>query len=523
MMTPSTTPAVSELTFEVPPGRAGQRLLRELRQHYELREGPRLSRETVYLDTPDGRLFARSRALWSSAGVLELESLDRPDSRSRIELDGLPGFADRLPPGALRDELAPLTRNRALLKLFSVRSEVRTWSRCNRDQKTVLRVSVSRDEASHGERTASLGSFVVVRQVRGYKKIFRDVCEWWKKRGVRPGSGPSYRKALEALGLDPLRTASVSRPKLDASMTAAEAVRAMIRVQYQVARANEEGILDDTDAEFLHDFRVAVRRARSYLGQMRDVFAAESATGLRKKLSWLGKSTNGPRDLDVYLEQQADYRSLLAAPLTDDIAPLFEFAARERETAHRTLVGVMGSGDYDAAMRRWRSSAEEESLLGVGRRGAEPVLSLAGARVARRCRAVLEQGARIRDLKDAAAFHSLRIECKQLRYLMEFLGDLLPEAKGAVQRLKKLQDALGRIQDLTVHEARTQEFAQTMSAAGDGRALPAAEVLISRMRVERELECGRVPELFAQFSRSLRETEPPYVLLLPWLRRIQGN
>ena len=37
-------------------------------------------------------------------------------------LDGVPGFADRLPPGGLRDELVPLTRNRALLELFSVRS-----------------------------------------------------------------------------------------------------------------------------------------------------------------------------------------------------------------------------------------------------------------------------------------------------------------------------------------------------------------------------------------------------------------
>lgn len=521
-MTLSTTSAVPELTFEIPEGRLGQRLLRELRQQFELREGPRLSREAVYLDTHDGRLYARSRALWSSEGVLHLESLDRPDPWSRIELDGVPGFADRVPPGGLRDELVPLTRNRALLELFSVRSEERTWSRWNRDQKTVLRVSVCHDEASDGRHTARLGSFVVVRQVRGYKRIFRDVCEWWEKRGVHAGNGSRYRKAVEALGLDPLRTASVPRAKLDASMTAAEAVRAMIRAQYQVARANEEGVLNDTDVEFLHDFRVAVRRARSYLGQLRDVFAAGPGARVRKNLSWLGKSTNVLRDLDVYLEQQADYRSLLAAPLTEDIAPLFEFAARERETAYRTLVGVMGSGDYEAALRSWRSSVEDDSSLRVGRRGAEPILSLAGARVAKKCRAVLEQGARLRNRKDADAFHSLRIECKQLRYLMEILGDLMPEAKGAVQRLKKLQDALGRIQDLTVHEARTQDFAQAMSAAGEGRALPAAEVLASRMRVQRELACARVPELFTQFSRSLRETEPPYVMLLPWLRQIDS-
>ena len=454
--------------------------------------------------------------------MLHLESLDRPDRQARIELDGLPAFADRLPTGGLRDELLPLTKNRALLRLFSVRSEVRTWSRWNRDQKTVLHVSLSEDEVSDGKRTARLGPCVVVRQVRGYKKIFRQVCEWWEERCARADGGARYRRAIEALGLDPLRTASASRVRLTASMTAADAVRSMIRGQYQVVRGNEEGVLDDTDTEFLHNLRVAVRRARSFLGQLRDVFAPEPAARLRKSLSWLGKSTNALRDLDVYLLQQADYQRMLTGPLAEDITPVFEFAAREREAAHRALVDVMGSGDYDGAVRRWRSCVEDETGLGVGPRGSEPVLSLAGARVAKKCRAVLEQGYRLQDKADAAAFHSLRIECKQLRYLMEILADLMPEAGSVVQRLKKLQDALGWIQDLTVHEARTQDFAQAMSVAGDGRALPAVEVLVSRMRVERELACAKVPELFAQFSQSLRETEPPYVILLPWLRRIQA-
>ena len=114
--------------------------------------------------------------------------------------------------------------------------------------------------------------------------------------------------------------------------------------------------------------------------------------------------------------------------------------------------------------------------------------------------------------------HSLRIECKQLRYLTEVLAELSPEVRGVVPRLKKLQDALGRIQDLTVHEARTRDFARALSEAGSDAALPAIEVLVSRMRAERDLECARVRGLFVKFSRGLRETEPPYTLLLPWLR-----
>ena len=304
------------------------------------------------------------------------------------------------------------------------------------------------------------------------------------------------------------------------SETAAVAIRAVLWAQYLAVRSNEEGILDDTDTEFLHDFRVAVRRARSILGQFRGVFAPETTAGLRHSLSWLGKSTNRLRDLDVYLAHEALYRGMLSGPLARDLAPLFEFVRREREAALREWAEVMRSPGYAAALRRWRECVEDPAA--VGRRGSEPVLRLAGARVAKRCRAVLEQGHGLRGRADAADLHSLRIECKKLRYILETLADRMPEAGEVVHCLKKLQDALGRIQDLTVHESRSRDFARAVSSAGVRGVLPAVEVLVSRMRVERELACGEVPGLLARFGRSLRETEPPYVMLLPWLRRMQG-
>ncbi len=514
---------MSESTFQIPGGQAGRQWLRELSTHHRLHEQPRRRAESVYFDTFDGRLAAHSRALWISEGILRLERLDRPDEPVRIALEGPPTSADSLPPGEVRNELAALTRNRALLKLFSLRSEVRSWSKWNDDRKTVVRVLSSNDEVREGERRARLNPIVVVRRVRGYGKDFREIRDWCAARAVPAEPGSRYRQALDALELDPARAASLGRLEISAAMTAAEGVRAMLAAQYQVVRGNEEGIRGDADTEFLHDFRVAVRRARSFLGQLRDAFAPKPAAALRKSLSWLGKSTNTLRDLDVYLEQQPAYRGMLTEPLAGDLAPLFEFAGRQRQAAFREFVAVMDSDAYRDALRRWRACAGDEDVLGVGGRGSEPILRLAGPRVARQCRAVLEQGYGLRGHAGPDDLHSLRIECKQLRYLTEAVAELVPETGGVVQRLKKLQDALGRIQDLTVHEARTQEFARAMSLAGDRQVMPAVEVLASRMRVERELACAKVPGLFEQFSRSLREAEPPYALLLPWLLRIQGG
>lgn len=303
------------------------------------------------------------------------------------------------------------------------------------------------------------------------------------------------------------------------SVAAADALRAELWAQYLTVRRNEEGVLDDTDTESLHDFRVAVRRARSVLGQFGGVFAPEPAARLRRVLSWFGRSTGKLRDLHVYLAHEAAYRGMLSGPLAQDLAPLFDFVRRERGAALRGLADVMRSPEYEAALRWWRECVEDPSALGP--RGSEPVLRLAGARVAKKCRAVLEQGHRLRGRADAADLHSLRIECKKLRYLLEMLADLMPEARAAVHGLKKLQDALGRIQDLTVHESRSRDFARAASSAGSGGVLPAVEVLASRMRVERELACAEVPGLVARFDRGLRGTEPPYVMLLPWLRRIR--
>lgn len=303
------------------------------------------------------------------------------------------------------------------------------------------------------------------------------------------------------------------------SAAAADALRAVLWSQYLTVRRNEEGILDDTDTESLHDFRVAVRRARSVLGQFRDVFAPGPAARLRRVLSWFGRSTGKLRDLDVYLAHEPVYRGMLSGPLAQDLTPLFDFVRREREAALRGLADFLRSPDYGAALRRWRECVEDPAA--IGRRGSEPVLGLAGARVAKKCRAVLEQGHGLRGRADAADLHSLRIECKKLRYLLEMLDDLMPEAGAAVHGLKKLQDALGRIQDLAVHESRSLDFARAASSAGAGGVLPAVEVLASRMRVERELACAEVPGLVARFDRGLRETEPPYVMLLPWLRRIR--
>ena len=63
--------------------------------------------------------------------------------------------------------------------------------------------------------------------------------------------------------------------------------------------ANEPGLRANLDTEFLHDFRVAVRRTRSLLGQIRHVFPPDAVDHFSTEFSWLGRLTGPLRDMDV--------------------------------------------------------------------------------------------------------------------------------------------------------------------------------------------------------------------------------
>ena len=68
--------------------------------------------------------------------------------------------------------------------------------------------------------------------------------------------------------------------------------------------------------------------------------------------------------------------------------------------------------------------------------------------------------------------HNLRIDCKKLRYLLEFFTSLFPKTqmKLLIKQLKQLQDNLGDFNDLSVQQARLLEVAGELPADAPGTA-----------------------------------------------------
>jgi len=73
--------------------------------------------------------------------------------------------------------------------------------------------------------------------------------------------------------------------------------------------------------------------------------------------------------------------------------------------------------------------------------------------------------------------HALRIECKKLRYLIEFFAGLFPANEIALlsRYLKKLQDNLGEFNDLCIQ----QEYLLSLAAELPGEGPPAHQTILA--------------------------------------------
>ncbi|MCX8955640.1 CHAD domain-containing protein, partial [Ruegeria sp. NA] len=77
-----------------------------------------------------------------------------------------------------------------------------------------------------------------------------------------------------------------------------EVAAKIIQTYLRVARQNEEGVIADIDTEFLHDYRVSLRKIRSVISLFKSVLSVAQTAELKRVFSDLMTRTVPLRDLD---------------------------------------------------------------------------------------------------------------------------------------------------------------------------------------------------------------------------------
>lgn len=279
------------------------------------------------------------------------------------------------------------------------------------------------------------------------------------------------------------------------TVTAKRGARRVALGYLEQAAAACERLGDESDAEALHDLRVAVRRLRSCLRAYEPLLAESASKKKRRRLAKITRRTSPGRDAEVQLAWLAELAGPNAPPA---VRRLRERLEARRNEAYAQLRDELAQrfGRLHDELRKSLSSY----TVRLDDEGAEdpPFARFTAGVIARELRALTEGLAAIEGVGDLAAMHRARIRGKRVRYLLEPFRDEVEGAHDAVRALKRLQDLLGDLHDL----ANLAELARGPSAPPDPSEDAAAELadLLARIAAERF-------ERFERFEREWRGAE----------------
>jgi CHAD domain-containing protein len=456
------------------------------------------------LDTFDGRLNNADAILTKTKNRYTLESLEtsKPIAGLSVSRRVSFRFAWEFPDSPLARELEVLIKMRALLPVTRIQRIRRIMGLLNSDQKTVARATIDLYNLAEDGRE-SVGACQLL-AIKGYPKAFEvahdaiaDICRPARQSPITTLLTRndivlnSYNKQLN-LAIDPRQSA-------------AEAMRLILIRLLTIMQANQAGIIEDIDTEFLHDFRVAARKSRSLLSQIKGVFKPEIGSKLQGHLKTLGRMTNDLRDLDVYLLKKPYYTNLLPPILKPGLVPLFRSIQRRRRTAYQQLCRTMTTPEFEQALEAidaitGRDAAQLSRHNGDG----QLILPVAQKVIGKTFRKLIKKGRRITNKSPDEALHNLRIDCKKMRYLLEFFAPLFPaKTIGAlIGKLKKLQTVLGDFNDLSVQQDFLIVHLEAMRGSGASGGMHAAATggLITRLHHLQQQLRGHYFAAFDQFD-----------------------
>lgn len=498
--------------YLIPDGTSSQDIkeLIQARRNFSVEPAQEVTKR--FLDTFDWSVYLAGASVEERlvAGHRQLLWHDlRADSPPcRQTLDQAPGFAWDLPDGPVQKRLEPVLGVRRLLPLLEVKGRVQTLRLLNDDDKTVVRVLLedNRFKDSVRDREGPLAVRLRLLPVRGYEEYLRETAQMLDQDlGLEPASTTVLPEALAAAGRHPGDYSSKLDYHLDPDKRADASTKEIMLGLLDTLEANITGTRANLDSEFLHDLRVATRRTRSALTQIKGVFAPELVEDYKTRFAWLQQVTGPVRDLDVYLLDFDRYQQSLPVPLQPHLEPMREFLSGHYGSTQKKLVRVLGSAKFKGLLKSWRAFLEapvpERSAVPNAMRRTKDV---ADARIWSMYRRVRKEGRAIVSDSPAEELHELRKSCKKLRYLLEFFSSLYPKKQvgGLVKLLKVLLDNLGKFQDLAVQADHLREIAQQMRGDGlaDTDTLLAMGVLVGDLFNRQEQARVEFAQIFAGFD-----------------------
>ncbi|CAN5171553.1 inorganic triphosphatase [soil metagenome] len=402
------------------------------------------SQRSIYFDTPTHMLHEAGLTLRirrskgkriqtvkadgaSAAGLFARSEWERPVKNDVPILD------DTTPIRALIGtvDVAPL---------FEVRVERRTWE--IRDEDSLIEVVLDQGHVTTQGRQSPICEIELELKQGDPNALFTLARRLDQIAPVRLGVLAKSERGYRLTG-PPAMAFKAERVKLNDELNAAQAFQYIVQMCVRQFRLNEAVLLEQRNAEALHQARVAIRRLRSAFSIFGPLCNHEGELPLREGLKTLASELGDARNLDVLLERS-------------NAGPLQNRLATAREDAYGRVEVALASPHVRALMldlAQWTSSGTWLCEPGTQKLREGPVHEFAGGVLSHLRRRVKKDGRGLAKASDAVR-HELRKDAKKLHYATEFFVTLFDRKKQKrrqrvfIVALEELQDKLGLLNDL---------------------------------------------------------------------------
>lgn len=411
-----------------------------------------------YLDSFDWRLLNKGYYLQAEQHEdnvqLKLYRLKDQALINQTTTPQLPRMLNDIAVTKLATHIKPIIDVRALLPYLEFDVSQYKLQRQNKQDKITAELSLESIKPASALQTQRTIKLLWHTPIKGYSKENKAITKWLNQaENIQGTSAPLLPGLMSQLNIDCSYTSKANKP-LNPNTRTDNEIKQLLEFFLSVMRQNEAGIIGDIDTEFVHDYRIAVRRSRTLLGQVPGIMPQRTLTRFKNQLAQLGTITTPLRDLDVMLLNFDEYRSLLPEKMHSDLDPAYAFIQQQRLHAYKKVCRYLKSKTYASFCERWQTFLQSpSSTLTRLINAKKPLKEVTDKRTWKAYRKVLQQGLAINDDSPADDLHTLRKSCKVLRYLLEFFRSLYSDKKmkELINTLKQLQDNLGKFQDIHVH------------------------------------------------------------------------
>jgi len=292
----------------------------------------------------------------------------------------------------------------------------------------------------------------------------------WHKLGKREGYLETFLTPLD-FSFDAFKRKHHKQKKITGNPGIQDIPSALAEQADRLNRL-QRGVILGLDDEFLHQYRIALRRSRAVAESLAEVTGSKSLNNHISHLKRHARATSTLRDLHVFLQ----HLPTLCSEQPDLGEALAQWVTLRVRSEQKRLAKRLNSKRYQNSLQSWEDELQSRHFHKLIDKLSTHDINKS---VERRLAAFNRKTAELLHDAPDEDIHKLRKLLKRIRYLMELDTK---NWKPALKVLRQRQELYGHFQDLHVQIALVNRFASQNSDAHAG----SQQELLSQLTQEKD-------------------------------------